>query len=140
MSITQWNPFRDLFASRMLNLPDLFREDAPQRPWVPSVDVTENDHEYLVKAEIPDVKNEDVKVTVRDGILTIKGERKFEKKTDNEKVHVLERSFGSFSRTFSLPKDADADRVKAEFKNGLLNVSIPKRAEVKPKEVEVQVG
>ncbi|MBP7948624.1 MAG: Hsp20/alpha crystallin family protein [Verrucomicrobiales bacterium] len=140
MSITQWNPFRDLFASRMLNLPDLFREDAPQRPWVPSVDVTENDQEYLVKAEIPDVKNEDVKVTVRDGILTIKGERKFEKKTDNEKVHVLERSFGSFSRTFSLPKDADADRVKAEFKNGLLNVSIPKRAEVKPKEVEVQVG
>ena len=140
MNMTQWNPFRDLFTSRMLNLPDLFRDEQTQRSWVPSVDVTENETEYLVKAEIPDVKSEDVKVTVRDGVLTIKGERKFEKKTENEKVHILERSFGSFSRTFSLPKDSNPEGVKAYFKNGLLNISIPKRAEVQPKEVEVNVG
>ena len=142
-TITTWNPFRELgmprnFGSLMENL---FRDSGPAaKSWVPAVDVTEDDHNYLVKAEIPDVKNEDVKVVVKDGILTVRGERRFEKKTDNEKVHLLERSYGSFVRSFSLPKDANADKVSADFKNGVLNVTIPKKEEVKPKEIEVKVN
>jgi HSP20 family protein len=141
-SITTWNPFRDLgFPRHLASLAEsLFRDSSPTgKNWVPAVDVTESDHEYLVKAEVPDVKNEDVKVSVKDGILTIRGERKYEKRTDNEKVHLIERSFGSFSRSFTLPKDANAEKVNAEFKNGVLSVVIPKREEVKPKEIEVKV-
>lgn len=108
--------------------------------WVPSADVTETENAYVVKMDIPSVKAEDVKVTVLEGVLTIAGERSSEKSTDKETLHLQERSYGSFSRSFSLPKNADAEQVAAEFQHGTLNVTIPKRAEAKSKEITVRVA
>jgi HSP20 family protein len=108
--------------------------------WVPSVDVSETDGEYQIKAEIPDVKKEDVKVTVEDGVLTIQGERKHEKEEKGKKYHRVERSYGSFIRSFTLPDLVDEEKVKAEFKDGVLNLQLPKPEKAKPKAIEVTVG
>ncbi|MDO8357019.1 MAG: Hsp20/alpha crystallin family protein [Nitrospirota bacterium] len=108
--------------------------------WVPSVDVSETDGEYQIKAEIPDVKKEDVKVTLEDGVLTIQGERKFEKEEKGKKYHRVERSYGSFVRSFTLPDLVDEANVKAEFKDGVLNLKLPKSEKVKSKAIEVTVG
>ena len=108
--------------------------------WVPSADVSETENAYVVKMDIPSVKAEEVKVTVLEGVLTIQGERASEKSTDKETVHLQERSYGSFSRSFSLPKNADADQVAADFQHGTLTVTIPKRAEAKSKEITVRVA
>jgi HSP20 family protein len=108
--------------------------------WAPSVDVSETDGEYQIKAEIPDVKKEDVKVTLEDGVLTIQGERKFEKEEKGKKYHRVERSYGSFVRSFTLPDLVDEANVKAEFKDGVLNLKLPKSEKVKPKAIEVTVG
>jgi HSP20 family protein len=108
--------------------------------WVPSVDVSETDGEYQIKAEIPDVKKEDVKVTLADGVLTIQGERKHEKEEKGKKYHRVERSYGSFARSFTLPDLVDEEKVKAEFKDGVLNLQLPKSEKAKPKAIEVKVG
>jgi HSP20 family protein len=108
--------------------------------WVPTVDVSETDGEYQIKAEIPDVKKEDVKVTVEDGVLTIQGERKQEKEEKGKKYHRVERSYGSFIRSFTLPDLVDEEKVKAEFKDGVLNLRLPKSEKAKPKAIEVTVG
>jgi HSP20 family protein len=108
--------------------------------WTPSVDISETDGEYQIKAEIPDVKKEDVKVTLEDGVLTIQGERKHEKEEKGKKYHRIERSYGSFVRTFSLPDVIDEDKVKAEFKEGVLNLSLPKSEKAKPKAIEVKIA
>ena len=103
-------------------------------------DITEDDKEYLIKAELPEMSKEDVKVTVENGVLTIAGERKFEKEEKKKKYHRVERGYGSFVRTFALPEDADADRVKAQFKQGILEVHLPKNEKAKPKQIEVNVA
>jgi HSP20 family protein len=108
--------------------------------WVPSVDVSETEGEYQIKAELPEVKKEDVKVTVEDGVLTIQGERKHEKEEKGKKYHRVERSYGSFVRSFTLPDLVDEEKVKAEFKDGVLNVQLPKSEKAKPKAIEVAVG
>jgi HSP20 family protein len=108
--------------------------------WVPSVDVSETDGEYQIKAEIPDVKKEDVRVTLEDGVLTIQGERKQEKEEKGKKYHRIERSYGSFVRSFTLPDLVDEEKVKAEFKDGVLNLKLPKSEKAKPKAIEVTVG
>jgi HSP20 family protein len=108
--------------------------------WTPSVDISETDGEYQIKAEIPDVKKEDVKVTLEDGVLTIQGERKHEKEEKGKKYHRIERSYGSFVRTFSLPDVIDEEKVKAEFKEGVLNLSLPKSEKAKPKAIDVKVA
>jgi HSP20 family protein len=108
--------------------------------WTPSVDISETDGEYQIKAEIPDVKKEDVKVTLEDGVLTIQGERKQEKEEKGKKFHRIERSYGSFVRTFSLPDVIDEEKVKAEFKDGVLNLHLPKSEKAKPKAIEVKVA
>jgi len=108
--------------------------------WTPSVDISETEGEYQIKAEIPDVKKEDVKVTLEDGVLTIQGERKHEKEEKGKKYHRIERSYGSFVRTFSLPDVIDDDKVKAEFKDGILNLHLPKSEKAKPKAIEVKVA
>jgi HSP20 family protein len=107
--------------------------------WTPSVDISETEGEYQIKAEIPDVKKEDVKVTLEDGVLTIQGERKHEKEEKGKKYHRIERSYGSFVRTFSLPDVIDEDKVKAEFKDGVLNLHLPKSEKAKPKAIDVKV-
>ena len=108
--------------------------------WSPAVDITEDDKEWLVKADLPEVKKEDVKVTVENGVLTITGERKFEKEEKDKKFHRIERSYGNFLRSFALPEAADGSKVAAEFKDGVLKVHLPKGEKAKPKAVEVKVA
>lgn len=147
--LTIWNPFRELdeahnrlgrllggFPNRIGNgngdelaLPD----------WSPLVDITEDDQEYLVKADLPEIKKEDVKVIVENGLLSIKGERKSEKEEKKKRYHRIERSYGNFERTFTFPDETDAAKVKAEFKDGVLKVHLPKSPAAKPKTVEVKV-
>jgi HSP20 family protein len=100
----------------------------------------EDDKEYLIKAEIPEMKKEDIKVNVHDDVLTISGERKYEKEEKNKKYHRVERAYGSFMRSFTLPEDADGTRVMAEYKDGLLNVHLPKSEKAKPKSIEVTIS
>ncbi|RPH81267.1 MAG: Hsp20/alpha crystallin family protein, partial [Nitrospiraceae bacterium] len=101
--------------------------------WSPLVDITEDDKEYLIKAELPDVKKEDVRLTVEHEVLAISGERTFEKEEKGKKYHRIERAYGSFVRSFFLPEDADGSKVTAEFKDGMLHVHLPKSQEAKPK-------
>jgi HSP20 family protein len=108
--------------------------------WSPLVDITEDAKEYLIKAELPDMKKEDVRLTVENGVLAISGERKFEKEEKGRKYHRIERAYGSFVRSFSLPEDADGSKVTADFKDGMLQVHLPKSVKAKPKAIEIKVG
>ena len=149
-AITRWDPFRELDELQN-RLSTLFGR-APIRKngskdealavaeWAPVVDIVEDDNEYLIKAELPEVKKEDVKVTVQDNVLTISGERQYEKEEKGKKYHRVERAYGSFARSFSLPEDADGEKVAAEFKNGVLMVHLPKSEKAKPKSIEVKIG
>ena len=149
MNLVKWDPFRELEdVTNRLNLifgQSLARSESGQNmlavaDWAPSVDISETDSEYLIKGEIPGVKKEDVKVTIQDGMLTIQGERKQEKEEKGKKFHRIERSYGSFVRSFRVPDDADENSVKAEFKDGMLNVTLAKSAKAKPKAIEVSVS
>ena len=115
------------------------REPLTVVDWTPSVDLQETETEYLVKAELPEIKREDVKVTVENGILTLQGERKHEKEEKNRKYHRVERSYGTFLRTFTVPTDADEAKVAADFKDGILRVHLPKTEKPRPKTIEVKV-
>lgn len=148
-TITRWNPVRDLedIHSRLtsaLRLPSLQKDGDKElmtvTEWAPAVDITEDDKEYLVKAELPEVKKENVKVTVENGILTISGERQFEREENGRKYHRIERSYGSFVRSFGLPDDADAEKVEAQFTEGVLKVHVAKSEAAKPKQIEVKVS
>jgi HSP20 family protein len=107
--------------------------------WAPTCDIFETDNEIVVKAELPEVKNEDVRVTIDNNMLTIRGERKFSEETKKDSYHRMERSYGEFFRSFTLPQFIDATKVGAEFKNGILRITLPKREEAKPKQLEVKV-
>jgi HSP20 family protein len=147
-ALTKWNPFRELeeIQNRLSSLfgrtpvRGLGEEAMTVSEWTPLVDITEDDKEYLIKAELPEVKKEDVKVTVENGTLTITGERKFEKEEKGKKYHRIERAYGSFMRSFTLPEGAAGDKVSADFKDGVLKVHLPKSAEAKPKSIDVKVG
>ena len=149
-SITRWDPFRELDElqnriSTLFGRAPVRKEGEKQEAlrvaeWAPLVDITEDEKEYTIKAELPDVKKDDVKISVQNDALSIAGERKYEKEEKNKKYHRVERAYGSFSRSFTVPEDADADRVSAEFKDGLLQVHLPKSEMVKPKTVEVKVS
>ncbi len=108
--------------------------------WTPVVDIQETDIEYLVKVELPEVKKEDVKVTVENGVLTLQGERKQEKEEKGKKFHRIERSYGSFLRTFTVPLDTDETKVAADFKDGILKVHLPKTEKPRPKAIEVRLS
>ena len=108
--------------------------------WAPSVDIMEDDKEWLVKADLPEVNKEDVKVTVENGVLTITGERKFEKEEKDQKYHRIERAYGNFFRSFTLPDAADGAKANAEFKDGVIKVHLPKCEKARPKAVEVKVS
>ena len=113
------------------------RDDITLADWEPLADITEDDKEYVIKAELPDVKREDVKVTVENGVLTIAGERKFEKETKDENYHRLERSYGAFSRSFTLPTGVRSEQVAARFENGVLSITLPKQEESKPRKISI---
>jgi HSP20 family protein len=147
-ALMRWDPFRELEEmsdrlNRMFARPATRtngKETMIVADWTPTVDISETEAEYQIKAEIPDVKKEDVKVTLEDGVLTIQGERKQEKEEKGKKYHRIERSYGSFVRSFSLPDVIDEERVKADFKDGVLNLHLPKSEKAKPKAIEVKVG
>ncbi len=109
------------------------------RPWVPPVDIVENENELIVKADVPDVKFEDIDVHIENGTLTLRGERKFEKTTEKGGYHRMERSYGSFERSFALPETVDPEHVKAGYTNGVLTVTLPKKEIAKPRQVKVEV-
>lgn len=152
-SLEIWNPFRELdevqnrLGTFFGGFPEFGRipkrlfgnGDIALPQWSPRVDISEDDKEYLVKADLPEMKKENVKVTVENGVLSISGERKSEKEEKKKKFHRIERSFGTFLRTFTLPEYADAKKVAAEFKDGVLKVHLPKRPMAKPRPVEVKV-
>jgi HSP20 family protein len=107
--------------------------------WSPLVDISEDENEYIVKAELPEMKKEEIKINVHDDVLSISGERKYEKEEKGKKYHRVERAYGSFMRSFTLPEDADGSKVNAEYKDGLLKVHLPKSEKAKPKAIEVKV-
>jgi HSP20 family protein len=148
-TLTRWNQLRQLEALQA-GLGSLFNRSSAQwlegqeeplavAEWAPLVDISEDDNEYQIKAELPEVKREDVKVTAEEGTLTITGERKFEKEEKGKKYHRVERAYGSFVRNFSIPDDASPAQVKAEFKDGVLTVHLTKTAKAKPQHIEVKV-
>jgi HSP20 family protein len=107
--------------------------------WSPQVDIVEDEKEYLIKADLPEMKKDEIKVNVENGVLSVSGERKTEKEEKNKKFHRIERSYGTFMRSFALPDDADGTKVAAEFKEGVLRVHLPKNPVAKPKAIEVKV-
>jgi HSP20 family protein len=148
MNLVKWDPFRELedvsdrlnrIFGRSVRRAESSQEMLGMADWTPSVDISETDTAYLIKGEIPGVKKEDVKVSVQDGMLTIQGERKMEKEEKGKKFHRVERSYGSFVRSFRLPDDADENKVKAEFKDGMINVTLTKSAKAKSKAITVAV-
>ena len=108
--------------------------------WSPEVDISEDDRGYLLKADLPEMKKDDVRVTVEDGILCVSGERKSEKEDQKKKFHRIERSFGTFRRSFTLPEDADSTKVTAEFRDGVLKVHLPTAARPRSKAIQVKVA
>ncbi len=147
-TVSQWNPFRDLVEwenrlNRALGIGARSgngKESITVAQWSPAVDISEDSKEFLVKAELPELKKEEIKVSVENGELSIAGERKMEKEEKDKKFHRIERSYGSFMRSFTLPDNVSTDKVCAEFKDGVLLVHLPKNEVSKPKSVQVPVG
>lgn len=115
-------------------------EPSANRPWVPAVDIRETENELIVKADIPDMKFEDIDVRLENGTLTLRGERKFDEQKKEGGWHRVERSYGSFERVFSLPDTVNPEGVQADYKNGALTVTLPKKEIAKPRQIKVQVG
>ena len=148
LQLTTWNPFRELDEVQN-RLGSFFGGTFPRfgngngglklADWSPQVDIAEDEKEYLIKADLPEMKKDEINVSVENGMLSVSGERKSEKEEKNKKFHRIERSYGRFERTFMVPEDADGAKVKAEFKDGVLQVHLPKNPVAKPKAIEVKV-
>ena len=145
MTLTKWNPlFADRAATRerfnrLFGRDDLWETEGVTTggEWVPAVDIIENDHALTVKAELPGMEAKDVTVTIDNNVLTLRGERHMEKEVKKENYHRMERAYGSFARSFALPTFVDVEKVRADFKNGLLTINVPKRETAKTRAVEV---
>lgn len=147
MSMVRFDPFRDLAVlqdrmNRLFN--DAARRDddvlGTRGAWVPAVDVYEQDGALVMKAELPDMKREDIDVSVENQTLTLRGERKFEDEVKQESFHRIERAYGAFSRAFTLPATVDPTKIAAEYKNGVLTIRLPFREEAKPRSIKVEVA
>jgi HSP20 family protein len=148
--VTTWNPLREMDEAQNRFNP-FFLAGFPNRmgsgeihsltvaDWSPEVDISEDDQGYLLKADLPEMKKDDVRVTVEDGILSVSGERKCQKEDEKKKFHRIERSFGTFRRSFTLPEDADSTKVTAEFREGVLKVHLPTTPIARSKAIEVKV-
>jgi HSP20 family protein len=147
MTIVRWSPLSDIATNqeRLSRILDGFygrpQEDLTRSAWVPAVDIYSNgQHELVLKAELPDMKEEDIDVTVEDNTLTLRGERPLDAEVTEDQFHRIERSYGSFARTFSLPPTVDAGKVNAQYKAGVLTIRLPLREEARPKQIKVQVA
>jgi len=145
MAIIRWEPFRevvptpDRFDRLFTEMFPRFFEESEGTKWIPAVDIVETEHDLTIKAELPGLDPKDIEARVEDGALYLKGERKFEKESKKENYHRIERSYGSFMRSFSLPASVDAKKIAAEYKDGVLTLTLPKKEEAKPKTIKVQV-
>src|SRR5438552_15883907 len=145
-TLTRWEPFRGVTSlqeqvNRLFN--DAFErqgEESSLTAWAPAVDIYETEHELVVKADLPEIDPKDLDIRVENNILTIRGERKFEKKVNEDNYLRVERAYGSFARSFTLANTVNSDAIKAEYQNGVLTLTIPKREEAKPKQIKVNVG
>lgn len=148
MAIVRWDPFHEIDRlSRMLSADYFGRGTANagevriRGNWVPPVDIYSNgNHEVVIKAELPDMKREEIDVTVENYTLTIRGEKKMEQSVNEEQFHRIERAYGTFSRSFSLPDTVDSAKVQADYKDGVLTITLPRREEAKPKQIKVNVA
>ena len=146
MRVIKWEPFRDVddvfdrfFAETMRRWPRQATENRAALDWAPAADVSETEAEYLIKADLPEVRKEDVSITVQDGVLTLAGERKQEKREESEKLHRVERVYGSFARRFALPENADEQGIRAESRDGVILIHIPKAKVVQPQPRQITI-
>lgn len=146
MDLIQWNPLREMVSlrERMSRLfddswfrTDGFGDDVAMGMWSPAVDMFEKDDHLVIKAELPGMEKKDINLDLKDGVLTLRGERKHENQVQDENFYRREMSYGKFVRTFSLPSDVDPEKIKAEFQNGLLTIEVPKPEQHKPKQITV---
>ncbi|MCB1097850.1 MAG: Hsp20/alpha crystallin family protein [Verrucomicrobiales bacterium] len=145
-TLTTWNPFRDLteLSNRLNSLAGnqcgaSGKGRCATGDWLPSVDIHEDENGYTIHADLPRVDKDNVTLTFSDRVLTVEGERKSEEKSEGSKVHLVERSYGRFVRSFRLPEDANGEAIKATFKEGVLTINVPKREETKPKSIAINV-
>ena len=143
MALVRWDPMADLAGLEIDRLNRMFsgffNEGINNRTWLPPVDIFENEnHEVVIKAELPDFKREDIKVTFENNVLTLHGERKLDSEVKRDQVHRMERQYGSFTRSFTLPATVDGARIGAAYKDGLLTIRLPQREEAKAKQINVE--
>ena len=146
MRVIKWEPFRDVddvfdrfLAETLRRWPRPAAEGRATLDWAPAADVSETEAEYLIKADLPEVRKEDVSITVQDGVLVLSGERRQERREESEKVHRVERMYGSFARRFALPEDADEQAIRAESRDGVIRIHIPKQKVVQPQPRQIEV-
>ena len=147
---TRWSPLKELedmekrlstiFGRSPMATDGEKKEAISVTEWSPLVDISEDDKEYIVKAEIPEMKKEEIKINVHDDVLTVSGERKYEKEEKGKKYHRVERAYGSFMRSFVLPENADGSKISAEYKDGVLKVHLPKSEQAKKKAIEGKIA
>ncbi|PYR78829.1 MAG: hypothetical protein DMF86_05025 [Acidobacteria bacterium] len=141
MTLVRWDPVRELAGMEVDRLSRMFSDsygDVFSRTWVPPADIYETpEHEYVIKAELPEMKREDINITFENNVLTLRGERKFEHDTRREAFQRFERQYGGFTRSFTLPATVDGNRISASYKDGVLTVRLPQREEARPKQIEV---
>jgi len=145
MALTRWDPFRDLsiMQERMNRMFEDagrgWRGDEPSATttWSPAVDIYETENEIQVQAELPGVDRKDIALNLEKNVLTLKGERRFEKETKQENYHRIERAYGGFSRSFSIPAIVDEEKIRADYKDGILKIALPKKEQVKPKQIPI---
>lgn len=146
MTLVRWDPFREVVTlqervNRVFS--DLYGRSASEDlsgRWTPAVDIFESPEALVLKAELPDVKREDIHITVENGLLTLSGERKVDSDVRQEQYHRIERSYGAFSRSFSLPSTVDGSDASADYKNGVLTIRLPRREDAKPKQIDIQAA
>ena len=144
MTLLKYGPFGDVDDMpgfrQMQETLSRFLTEPGSRPWTPSVDILETENELIVKMDAPEVDLKDVDIRLENHTLTVKGERKFEKREDSKAYHRIERSYGSFARTFTLPDTVDTEHVRADYKDGVLNIVLPKKELAKPRSIKVEIG
>lgn len=148
-ALVRWDPFRELdnFSNRLASVFDRPGDSQPngedrlltRGQWVPAVDISEDDKEYLITAELPGIEKSDVHIKVENGLLVISGERRSEHEEKKARQHRIERSYGSFARAFSLPEEVESDKIHAAFKNGELALHLPKNEKAKPKNIDIKI-
>ena len=143
MSLVRWEPFRDLLSlqQRLNRGFESARQTSEEQlgTWAPAVDIYETEKEIVLKADLPGLKLEDVDISLNNNVLSVRGERRFEKEVKDDNYHRVERAYGNFVRTFTLPNTVNVEQIEASYENGVLKIAMPKREEARPKQIKVNV-